>query len=173
MISLRALTGPLAGSLLLAAVAAPTAGAASLPGPMLSFGVGYFDIFAQDNPAADFRLEYRHEAYWGFLRPWAGVEVTTDGGVWVGGGIQLEWQPVDNLVLSIASGPGYYHEGSGKDLGGPLEFRTQLEIAWQSHLGSRLALALSHHSNADIYGSNPGVETLMLYYQVPLSMVFE
>lgn len=163
----------LSAAALAVGVGAGSAEAEQVPGPLLSFGVGYFDIFAQDNPAADFRLEYRHAAYWGFLRPWAGLEVTSDGGFWIGAGIQLEWQPVDNLVLSIASGPGYYHEGDGKDLGGPLEFRTQLEIAWQSHLGSRLALALSHHSNADIYGSNPGVETIMLYYQVPLTMLFE
>jgi lipid A 3-O-deacylase len=167
------LAAGLAGAALALSFGGGAARAGEAPGALLAFGAGYFDIISQDAPAADFRLEYRHEAYWGFLRPWAGLEVTTDGGVWVGAGIQLEWMPVENLVLSIASGPGYYHEGSGKDLGGALEFRTQMEIAWQSHLGSRLALALSHHSNADIYGSNPGVETLMLYYQVPLTMLFD
>jgi len=167
------LAAGLAGMAMALETGMAVARAAEMPGAMLAFGAGYFDIISQDSPAADFRLEYRHEAFFGFLRPWAGLEVTTDGGVWVGGGVQLEWMPVENLVLSIASGPGYYHEGSGKDLGGALEFRTQVEIAWQSHLGSRLSLALSHHSNGDIYGGNPGVETLMLYYQVPLTMLFD
>ncbi len=150
-----------------------TAAVADEPsGALLSFGAGYFDVFSQVNTAADFRVEYRSDAHWGFLRHWGGVEVTTDGGFWIGGGMQLEIMPWKGLVLSLASGPGYYHQGSGKDLGGALEFRTTGEIGWQSSIGTRLTLSISHHSNADIYDHNPGVETIMLTYQIPLENLF-
>lgn len=162
----------LAGAVLLAAAAGTSARAEEPAGDLFAFGAGYFDVFSQVNPAADFRFDYRSEAHWGFLRHWAGIEATTDGGFWIGGGIQVEIMPWKGLVLSLSSGPGYYHQGSGKDLGGPLEFRTTAEIGWQSSLGTRLTLSISHHSNADIYDHNPGVETILLTYQIPLENIF-
>jgi hypothetical protein len=67
---------------------------------------------------------------------------------------------------------GAYHEGNGKDLGGTLEFRSGLELAYRFDDRSRLGLEISHRSNASIYEDNPGEETLMVFYHLPLTKLF-
>ncbi len=60
------------------------------------------------------------------------------------------------------TGAGGYSAGEGKELGGTLEFRSGLELAWQVRPGARLEVTFFHLSNAGIYGHNPGSEGLML-----------
>ena len=62
--------------------------AADGPG-LLALGIGGFDIVKLNEPAADFRLEYRHgDGIWIF-KPWLGLEATSDGAVYgVGGYLQ-------------------------------------------------------------------------------------
>ena len=54
----------------------------------------------------------------------------------------------------------------------PLEFRSQIEFAYRFDDRSRLGLAVSHMSNASIANENPGTESAILYYSVPLSRIF-
>ena len=75
----------------------------------------------------------------------------------------------DNIAFSLSSGPGYYEDGDGKDLGYDLEFRSQAEIAYVMEDRSRIALAISHLSNAGLGDTNPGVEVVSLYYMLPLN----
>ncbi len=138
----------------------------------LSFGAGYYDIVSNDDGAADFRLEYRHGKGLWWLKPWAGVEVTSDGGVWGGGGLLLDIPLGANFALVPSAGVGAYENGSGKDLGSALEFRTQIELAYRFEDRSRLALQFSHISNAGIGKENPGVEILGAYYHLPLDKLF-
>jgi hypothetical protein len=134
----------------------------------LTVGVGYFDINKQDNAAADFRLEYRHgEKFWIF-KPWAGVEATSDGGFYGAAGILMDIYFGKRVVLTPSFGAGYYANGSGKDLGHAVEFRSQIELGYRFDDRSRLSLAFSHISNASIGDDNPGVEILNLYYSLPL-----
>ena len=58
--------------------------------------------------------------------------------------------------------------GNGRDLGGPLEFATVVEIGTELRNGAQLSLALEHRSNAGIYAINPGADTLSLIYTLPL-----
>ena len=65
--------------------------------------------------------------------------------------------------LSIQFAPGLYSHGSeGFDLGGPVEFRSGIELS--RRLGERPAcgLLLFHLSNAHIYSHNPGSESLVV-----------
>ena len=166
--SALAVSGMIAAALLLAAPAQ----AEEMDDPsLLAFGAGYYD-YADDfenNDAADFRLEYRHgPGWWGFLKPFGGLEVTSDGGVWGGVGIWLDVRLFDNFAIGGSFAPGLYHDGSGKDLGHAIEFRSQAEIAYIFNDQSRLALAVSHLSNAGLGDTNPGTEVLTLYYMMPI-----
>jgi hypothetical protein len=137
--------------------------------PLVAFSAGYYDL-SGDNSAADFRLEYRHGPAWfGFLKPFAGIEVTTDGALWGGAGLMIDVLLTDNIAFSLSSGPGFYEDGDGKDLGHGLEFRSQAEIAYVMEDRSRIALAISHLSNAGLGDTNPGVEVVSLYYMLPLN----
>ena len=62
---------------------------------------------------------------------------------------------------------GYYDNGSGKNLGHNIEFRTSFEISYKLKNNNRIGLSLSHISNANLGDKNPGVEILSFSYQIP------
>jgi lipid A 3-O-deacylase len=158
-----------AGAMMVMAAGAAQADEASDP-PLLAFGAGVYDVLQTDDAAADFRIEYRHGPAWlGFIKPFAGLEVTTDGGVWGGAGLLLDIKLTDNFAIGLSSGPGFYSDGDGKDLGHTVEFRSQIEAAYIFEDKGRLALAFSHLSNAGLGDTNPGTEVLTLYYMMPLT----
>ena len=139
----------------------------------LGFAVGWYDANLRDDQAVDFRLEYRHDARLvGPVKPWAGLEATSDGGLWGGAGILLDLYFGRRLVLTGSFAPGAYANGGGKDLGHTVEFRSQIELGYRFDDRSRLSLALSHLSNAGLGDENPGVEVLSLYYHLPLGTLF-
>ena len=150
-------------------------------GPMaqhnyLSGSVGYFDIFdnSEQDSAADLRAEYTfaHSIYSaGILsvHPFLGVEGTTDGSFYGLGGLKAEMK-YGALYLTPSFGVGGYYSGDGKNMGSPLEFRTQIETGYEfSSKGDRIGVAISHISNANVSDTNPGAEILSVYYHYPVS----
>ena len=136
--------------------------------------MGYFDIL-DDNGAADFRLEYRPNSpvFIDNLKPWAGLEVTTDGTIWAGGGLLYDWEFQENWYFTPSIGAGAYTEGSSdRDLDYPVQFRSQLEVSYEFDNNSRLGASFSHISNAGLGDHNPGTEVLGLYWHVPLNKIF-
>jgi hypothetical protein len=159
---------------LLTAVAVPGAvGAQGMGGDGPSYvtvGAGGFNVTDPGgDPTADFRLEYRHGQSFLWLKPWAGLELTGDGGAWGGGGVAFDTVLGEHFVLTISTGVGAYGEGSGKDLGHTVEFRSQFELGYRFSDDTRLTAAFGHLSNAGLGDTNPGAETATLYYHVPLS----
>jgi len=139
---------------------------------VISAGAGWYDFFHQENQAADFRLEYRHGDDFLFLKPWAGLEVTSDSAIWGGVGVLVDITFFDAIVVTGSFAPGLYEDGNGKDLGHTVEFRSQVELGYQFENQSRLSLAVSHISNARLGDDNPGTELLTLYYHLPLDALF-
>jgi len=138
----------------------------------LSAAVGWYDFNLSDDEAVDFRLEYRHDGDFLWLKPWGGLEATSDGSVWGGVGVMMDIAFFDSIVLTGSFVPGLYEDGGGKDLGSAIEFRSQIELGYQFENKSRLSVSFSHLSNADIADDNPGVEVLNLYYHIPLDVLF-
>lgn len=135
---------------------------------MIGVGVGYYDIFDNEE-AVDFRVEYRSgEAILWKIKPFAGAHVTTDGAVYGLGGLygDINLSPEWTLTPSLAAG--LYSDGGGKDLGHTVEFRSQLELGYNFQNGSRLSGGLAHISNASLGDRNPGTEILSLNYYFPL-----
>lgn len=139
---------------------------------VISVGTGWYDLRLQDDEAVDFRLEYRHDEDFLWLKPWGGLEVTSDGAVWGGVGVLIDITFFDAVVLTGSFAPGLYEDGNGKDLGHRVEFRSQVELGYQFENRSRLSLAFSHISNASLSDDNPGTEVLNLYYHIPLDVLF-
>ena len=151
------------------------------------YGFGIYDVKfdgSSSNYASDIRFERRfdntlidigpEEDNFFYLKPFVGLEVTTDSAFYVLGGIYLE----DNLGKLMSGnqnkwnftpsfGLGYYDDGDGKKLGNKLEFRTTLEISYQLINDDRIGISLGHISNANIGNKNPGVEIISLSYQKP------
>lgn len=140
-----------------------------------SAGVGYYDVIGGDDGAADLRLEYRsdYDVLTDNLHPWGGVEITSDASVWAGFGLLYDWNVAPNFYITPNFGAGLYTKGSSdKDLDYPLEFRSQIEGAYQFEDKSRLGVGFGHISNASLGDKNPGVEILNLYYHVPTDSFF-
>ena len=151
------------------------------------FGIGIYDIKfdgSQTNQASDLRYERRFDnaileigpesENFFYLKPFVGLETTTDSAVYILGGIYLE----DNLgtlfvgedsslVFTPSFGAGFYDDGDGKKLGNSIEFRTTLEVSYQLKNLDRVGISFGHISNANIGNKNPGVEIISLSYQKP------
>jgi hypothetical protein len=135
----------------------------------LSAGAGAFDWNRQKNTAAELRLEYRSDLKLWIFKPLAGAMVTTDGAFYGFAGVGIDVFFGNRVVVTPSFAPGYYAKGGGLDLGHALEFRSQIEFAYRFDNRSRLGFAVSHMSNASIADENPGTESAILYYSVPIS----
>jgi hypothetical protein len=100
--------------------------------------------------------------------PVVGASRTSKGTVYGYGGFRLDFPMGNRFLTTIGFAAGDYHQGDGKKLGGPVEFRSNIEIAARVGAGSRLGLCLYHLSNAGLYDHNPGSESLVLAWTVGL-----
>ncbi len=135
---------------------------------LLAFSGSYFDFNKKVNTAAEFRAELRYDKGWGMLKPFGGVMATTDGGAYIFAGGLINFFIGVHFVITPSLAPGLYHKGNGKDLYFPLEFRSQLEIAYRFTSSARIAVSLGHMSNASLGPPNPGVETLAATIAFPV-----
>ena len=134
----------------------------------LTVGVGWYD-FNDNKQAVDLRVEYRPEVkYFGFVKPWLGVEVTSDVAAYGVVGVLTDIFFGRRLVLTPSFGAGVYTDGDGKDFGSAIEFRSQLELGYRFDDRSRVSVAVSHISNAHLTKQNPGTEVATIYYHIPL-----
>ena len=151
------------------------------------FGIGIYDVKfdgSEDNQSTDFRFERRFDNNifnigpesdnFFFLKPFIGLEYTSDSASYFITGIYLEdnlGQLIDGeenkIIFSPSFGLGFYDNGSGKDLGNDLQFRTTFELIYKLKNKNRIGLSLGHISNANLGSKNPGVEIISLSYQIP------
>lgn len=92
----------------------------------------------------------------------AGLAASADEAVWVYGGASWSWTPNEKWRLRPGFAVSVFEEGDGKDLGGPIEFRSSLEVSYRLRSRFRLGLLVYHLSNAGIYERNPGSNSLAL-----------
>ena len=142
------------------------------------FGMGLYDVKvdgSQTNETIDFRYEKidktlfdigPEEENFFFLKPFVGFEITSDSASYFLTGIFLEDNlgqllqgKQNNIIFTPSIGAGYYDNGSGKNLGNNIEFRTSLELSYILKNNNRIGISLSHISNANI-----GKKILVLKY---------
>ena len=73
----------------------------------------------------------------------------------------------NKLYITPSFGGGYYNDGSGKNLGNDIQFRTSLELSYELKNSNRIGISFSHISNANLGDKNPGVEILSFSYHIP------
>jgi len=123
------------------------------------FGIGFYDVKfngSSSNQATDFRYERRfgntlfdigpEEDNFFYLKPFAGIELTSDSASYIIAGIYLEDNlgqlftgKESNLIFTPSFGAGYYDDGDGKKLGNKIEFRTTLEISYELKSKNRIS----------------------------------
>ena len=135
---------------------------------LLTFGVGLWD-WNDNDTAGLFNIEYRHGTRYGPFKPVIGGLVNTDHGFYVYGGIRIDLYLTNKIVLTPSFAPGIYERGDGKELGHVIEFRAGLDIAYRKKNGGRIGAEVHHLSNASLDENNPGTETFLFTYSVPLN----
>jgi hypothetical protein len=165
---------------------------------LVGLGIGYFDETFLDPRIAFFKVDYNRPHYaaadarleimggynllptpeiYGRIHPTAGFEITSSAGTWMGAGLayDVNYGP---LHFTPKFEPGLFLPGDGKRLNYPLEFRTQFELSYELPDHSRVGVAISHLSNAQLSEhfnhnkTNPGADILSIYYRIPLETLF-
>ena len=169
---LAAVMVALIGALVPPAAAQVTFGSPGDP-PRLALGAGAFDItpstsHKDSRTAGEFRGEYRFADTVWIVAPFVGASVTTDGAAYgyFGLGFDVNWGP--NWVLTPNAAAGVFERGSGTRLGSWVEFRTGAEFAYRFANQSRLGIEVTHTSNAGLTRINPGEQSVLLMYSIPM-----
>lgn len=141
--------------------------------PRIEFGAGAFDVTPDVNhpdsrTAAEFRGEYHFGDVMWIISPFVGVSGTSDGAFYGYGGFGFDIDFGPNVVLMPNGAVGYFARGSGTNLGDAVEFRTGAELAWRFADQSRIGVAVTHTSNAGLGKLNPGEQSVVLTYSMPV-----
>lgn len=101
------------------------------------------------------------------LSPTVGAMATSDGALYAYAGFRIgmplgetgTWRFNPQWAAGLYDPP-----PGGRSLGGPVEFRSGIELSRQVRNGARIGLLFYHLSNAGFYERNPGSESLVLTY---------
>ncbi len=142
-------------------------------GTTLVMGVGAYDsgLFGGRSEAqVQFQGEVRPDwdILWG-IKPWAMGFVTTGSTLYGSAGFFRDFVIADDFYITPIIGVGVWGRGNAeKDLGHVVEFRTGAEASYRFANGSRIGFQFFHLSNAGISDTNPGQESVMGIYVLPL-----
>jgi lipid A 3-O-deacylase len=135
--------------------------------PLLAVSLAHTGLRRLSEFAAEVRIEYRADRLLWLLKPFGGVAANSSGGLHAFAGVLIDFYLGQRLVFTPSFAPGLYHAGKGKDLGFPVEFRSQLELSYQFPRGSRIGIGVSHLSNARLGRINPGIEAVSIVFSTP------
>ena len=137
------------------------------PTPYLGLSVGEV-VFQKDGIGKEIYIRKQSKVARGPFQLTYGASITSNRGLWVGVGNTTTFTTPDNRwYAEFHVMPGLYAKGSEVGLGGPIEFRSGLELGYQNREGLRIGIGADHRSNAGIYSNNPGMETVYLRMSVP------
>lgn len=139
----------------------------------ISLGAGATGVIADRAQGAAFNMEYRSDIDLWKIRPFVGGFATSDASLYGYFGFLMDIYFGRRWVLTPNTAVGAYSEGDGEDLGHVIEFRSGFELAYRFDDRSRLGVAVHHLSNASIGDENPGTETALIYYSIPLNSLFD
>ena len=134
-----------------------------------NFFSGVWDINNDFNKSSElFGIQHSNEdlfrdTFLGKLSPITGFMMTADADTYFYTGVQAEYK-IGKLNLTPSFSPGLYSVGDGKDLGSPLEFKSEVQLSLDLLPGTKLGYSQSHISNADIGDKNPGADSYMFNF---------
>lgn len=133
----------------------------------LMLGMGVFDV-DKSHPQLLFQAEYRWDIHYRHIRPLVGFFVATEGNLYLCAGVAIDAFLTKKVVLTPSFAPGVYYHGNGKNLGFPINFRSALELSYICDNEGRIGAQFNHISNAGMLWKNPGADSLVLFYAIPL-----
>ena len=130
--------------------------------------VGNFDFSDVKQRAILFGFQHRNpqlsrETFLGKLSPITGGFITENKALYVYTGAQTDFE-FGSFTITPSFAPGYYNQGDGKDLGYPLEFKSEVQISLDLNDSTRLGMSYNHISNASLGSKNPGANSYIFNF---------
>ena len=134
----------------------------------LNFFTGMFDFSDDKQSSSLLGLQHQNEelfrnSFLGKLSPITGGFFTEKSAFYLYSGVQAEYE-LGFLTITPSFAPGYYNYGNGKDLGYPLEFKSEIQMSFNLSDTSHLGMSYNHISNASLGTKNPGANSYMLNF---------
>ena len=134
----------------------------------LNFFTGMFDFSDDKQSSGLLGLQHQNEdlfgnSFLGKLSPITGGFFTEKSALYLYSGIQAEYE-LGFLTITPSFAPGYYNYGSGKDLGYPLEFKSEVQMSFNLSDSSQMGMSYNHISNASFGEKNPGANSYMFNF---------
>ena len=134
----------------------------------MNFFTGMFDFSDDKQKAGIFGLQHQDEklfrkSFLGKLSPITGGFLTENNAFYLYTGIQAEYG-LGPLKITPSFAPGYYNYGSGKDLGYPLEFKSEVQISLELSEKTKLGMSYNHISNARLGSKTTGANSYMFNF---------
>ena len=135
----------------------------------LNFFTGMFDFSDKGQSSGLFGIQHQDEdlfrdSFLGRLSPITGGFVTGQNAIYLYTGVQAEYD-FGFLTITPSFAPGYYNSGDkGKDLGFPLEFKSEVQVSFDLSESSHLGMSYNHISNASLGNKNPGANSYMFNF---------
>ena len=133
-----------------------------------NFFSGVFDINNDFDKSSElFGVQHSNrdlfrDTFLGKFSPITGFMVSADSDTYFYTGVQAEYK-IGILNLTPSFSPGLYSMGN-KDLGSPLEFKSEVQLSIDFLSGSKLGYSKSHLSNGDLGEKNPGADSYMFNF---------
>ena len=134
----------------------------------LNFFTGMFDFSDDKQSSGLLGLQHQNEelfrnSFLGKLSPISGGFFTEKSAFYLYSGVQAEYE-LGFLTITPSFAPGYYNYGNGKDLGYPLEFKSEVQMSFDLSDSSHLGISYNHISNASFGTKNPGANSYMFNF---------
>ena len=129
---------------------------------------GMFDFSDDKQAAGVFGIQHQNEdlfrkSFLGKLSPITGGFLTENSAFYLYTGVQAEYE-LGFLTITPSFAPGYYNYGDGKDLGYPLEFKSEIQMTFNLSDSAHLGMSYNHISNASLGTKNPGANSYMFNF---------
>ena len=133
-----------------------------------SFYSGMFDFSDDGKRSTLIGIQHQNEelnrnTFLGNLSPITGAMITADNATYFYTGVQAQYK-IGSLNFTPSFTPGYYNQGDGKDLGHPLELKSELQFSLELPKESQLGFSYNHLSNASLGTKNPGANSYMFNF---------
>jgi len=140
----------------------------NIPDTELNIFTGIFDFSDDKQAAGIIGLQHQNDelfkkSFIGKLSPITGGFFTENSAFYLYTGVQAEYE-LGFLTLTPSFAPGYYSNGNGKDLGYPLEFKSEIQMSFDLSDTTYLGMSYNHISNASLGNKNPGANSYMFNF---------
>ena len=129
---------------------------------------GMFDFSDDKQKSGIFGLQHQNDdlfrkTFLGRLSPITGGFITEKNAFYLYSGVQAEYE-LGPLLITPSFAPGYYSYGDGKDLGYPLEFKSEVQVSLDFSDSTQFGVSYNHISNASLGTKNPGANSYMFNF---------